>query len=61
MELDQIARAGARRMLIAALETEAVDYVERHREERNQAGAHWWCTTAEPRGASFPGSGNGGA
>jgi transposase-like protein len=37
-ELDEIARMGARRMLIAALETEAADYVERHREERDQAG-----------------------
>jgi putative transposase len=37
-ELDEIARAGARRMLMAALETEAADYVERHRDQRDLAG-----------------------
>jgi putative transposase len=37
-ELDAIAQAGARRMLMAALETEAADYVERHRHERDTAG-----------------------
>ena len=37
-ELDEIARAGARRMLMAALETEADDYVERHRHERDDEG-----------------------
>ena len=37
-ELDEIARAGARRMLMAALETEAADYVERHRDQRDVAG-----------------------
>jgi hypothetical protein len=37
-ELDEIARAGARRMLMAALETEAADYVERHRHERDAEG-----------------------
>jgi hypothetical protein len=37
-ELDEIARAGARRMLLAALETEAADYVERHRDERDAEG-----------------------
>ena len=37
-ELDEIARAGARRMLMAALETEAADYVERHRDQRDDAG-----------------------
>ena len=37
-ELDEIARAGARRMLMAALETEAADYVERHRDQRDAAG-----------------------
>jgi transposase-like protein len=33
-ELDEIARAGARRMLIEALKAEAADYLERHRDER---------------------------
>ena len=37
-ELDKIARAGARRMLIAALATEAADYVERHHHERDESG-----------------------
>jgi hypothetical protein len=37
-ELDEIARAGARRMLLAALETEAADYVERHRHDRDESG-----------------------
>ena len=37
-ELDQIARAGARRMLMAALDREAADYVERHRHERGAEG-----------------------
>ena len=37
-ELDEIARAGARRMLMAALETEAAAYVERHRDQRDDAG-----------------------
>jgi hypothetical protein len=37
-ELDEIARAGARRMLMVALKTEADDYVERHREERDETG-----------------------
>jgi putative transposase len=34
-ELDKIALAGARRMLMAALTTEAADYMERHRHERD--------------------------
>jgi transposase-like protein len=37
-ELDEIARAGAQRMLMAALEMEAADYVERHRHERDEEG-----------------------
>jgi len=37
-ELDEIARVGARRMLMAALATEAADYVERHRDERDDEG-----------------------
>jgi putative transposase len=38
LPLDEIARVGARRMLIAALATEAADYVERHRDERDSEG-----------------------
>jgi putative transposase len=37
-ELDEIARVGARRMLMAALGAEADDYVGRHREERDKTG-----------------------
>ncbi len=36
--LDEIAREGARRMLVAALETEVAAYVEAHREERDDVG-----------------------
>ena len=36
--LDEIARAGARRMLIEALRTETDDYIERHRGERDEHG-----------------------
>src|ERR1017187_187864 len=38
LPLDEIARVGARRMLMAALATEAADYVERHRDERDSEG-----------------------
>src|ERR1035437_5627245 len=38
LSLDEIARVGARRMLMAALATEAADYVERHRDERDDEG-----------------------
>jgi putative transposase len=36
--LDEIAREGARRMLIEALKAEADDYIERHRSERDKQG-----------------------
>jgi hypothetical protein len=36
--LDEIAREGARRMLVAALETEVAAYVEAHGEERDDEG-----------------------
>jgi hypothetical protein len=36
--LDEIAREGARRMLVAALETEVAAYLEAHRDERDAAG-----------------------
>jgi len=38
LSLDEIARAGAQRMLMAALRAEAEEYVERHRGERDEAG-----------------------
>lgn len=37
-DLDELAREGARRMLIEALEVEVAAYVERHREERDARG-----------------------
>jgi transposase-like protein len=36
--LDELARQGARRMLIEALKAEVDDYVERHRRERDEQG-----------------------
>src|SRR5216110_1662493 len=36
--LDEIAREGARRMLVAALETEVATYLEAHRDERDGDG-----------------------
>jgi putative transposase len=36
--LDEIAREGARRMLIEALKAEVDDYVERYRSERDEQG-----------------------
>src|SRR5262249_56509654 len=36
--LDEIAREGARRMLVAALETEVAAYLEAHRDKRDDAG-----------------------
>jgi putative transposase len=36
--LDEIAREGARRMLVAALETEVAAYLEAHRDERDDDG-----------------------
>src|SRR5262249_3007125 len=36
--LDEIVREGARRMLVAALETEVAAYLEAHREERDADG-----------------------
>jgi len=38
LRLDEIAREGARRMLIEALKAEVDDYVERHRRERDEQG-----------------------
>src|ERR1700736_2276018 len=37
-ELDEITLVGARRMLMAALKTEAADYVERHGDDRDAEG-----------------------
>ncbi|MFW6206772.1 MAG: hypothetical protein ACOC5J_02445, partial [Gemmatimonadota bacterium] len=37
-DLDELAREGARRMLIAALEAEVADYIERYRSVRDEKG-----------------------
>jgi putative transposase len=36
--LDEIAREGARRTLVAALETDVAAYLETHRDERDEDG-----------------------
>jgi putative transposase len=53
--LDQIAREGARRMLIEALKAEADDYVERHHGERDAQGHALVVRNgqAEPRKLTF--------
>jgi hypothetical protein len=38
MTLDEIAKEGARRMLVSALEAEVADYLERHQDERDAQG-----------------------
>lgn len=38
LSLDELAREGARRLLQAALEAEVAAYLERHREEKDEAG-----------------------
>jgi transposase-like protein len=38
LDLDEIARAGARRMLAEALEAEVADYIEAAREQRDEHG-----------------------
>ena len=48
-DLDELAREGARRMLVAALEAEVTAYVERHRAERDERGhAQVYQTLLEP-------------
>jgi hypothetical protein len=53
LPLDEIAREGARRMLIEALKAEADDYVERHRGERDEQGRALVVRTAGAKGASL--------
>ena len=56
--LDEIAREGARRMLVAALETEVAAYLEAYRDERDDAGHAWSFATARAapaRSRSEPG------
>jgi len=37
-DLDELAREGARRMLVAALEAEVAEYIDRHRSEHDERG-----------------------
>jgi hypothetical protein len=41
--LDELARAGAQRMIAAALRVEADEYVARHQEARAAPDTRWWC------------------
>src|SRR6202162_2003652 len=52
-ELDEIALAGARRMLMAALKTEAADYVERHRAERDAEGRALLVSNVRSKGGKL--------
>jgi hypothetical protein len=62
LPLDEIARVGARRMLMAALATEAVDYVERHRHERDDEGRALVVHNGRSQGRKLTlGTGDGGA
>jgi putative transposase len=38
LSLDEIAREGARRMLVQALQAEVAEYIERHASERDEDG-----------------------
>ena len=49
LSLDELAREGARRLLLAALAAEVADYVERHREARDARG--WAEVTRNGHGA----------
>jgi hypothetical protein len=46
--LDDLARAGAQRMIAAALEVEVAEYLGRYRGSAMARGTPWWCATAEP-------------
>ncbi len=46
--LDGIAREGARRMLIEALEEEVADYIERHRGEQDESGHSYVVRNGRP-------------
>ena len=52
LPLDEIAREGARRMLIEALRAEIDDYVERHHGERDEHGHALVVRNGPPRRAS---------
>lgn len=48
LALDELAREGAWRMLVAALEWEVESYLEAHREWRDEGGGPWGSATAGP-------------
>jgi hypothetical protein len=47
--LDELVAAGALRMLMAGLEIEVADYIERHQQLVDEAVGVWWCATGELR------------
>ena len=51
-ELDEIALAGARRMLMAALRRKPPTMWSAIVMNATPRGGRWWCITAGPRGAS---------
>ena len=53
-ELDQIARARARRMLMAAWRRKPPTMWSAIVTSATMRDGRWWCTTAGPRGASLP-------
>jgi hypothetical protein len=61
LELDEIARIGARRMLMAALEAETADYIERHSQERDESGRARGAQRPSASAQAYFGSRNGGA
>ena len=52
LDLDELVREGARRMLAAALEAEVDDYLAAHTPPSGTGAAGgWWCATATPANA----------
>ena len=48
LDLDEIARAGARRMLAEALEAEVQEYIEAPEASAMMTVTLWWSATATP-------------
>ena len=48
LDLDALAREGARRMLAAALEAEVDAYWPRTRPSGTRVAGGWWCATGTP-------------
>ena len=44
--LDELAREGARRMILAALEVEVEEYRQQHRDARDSTAMRWWSATS---------------